>query len=238
DNEGKIWVGCPVSNAFQTYGGVSVYDGTNWVRYTKEDGLPDDYVRSIFQSKDGDIWVGTSSGVARFDGTTWTAITEMEIPDNRIMTIVQDDDEVVWCGSLSGGIAMWDGAIWTSMTTADGLVSDKIADLMKDRDGNVWMAYFDKGVTQSGPGALNLETNETREMAVFPNPVLTEFYITFDSHIDRVQLYTSHGRLIESWTTSKTDLPLELPETAIPGSYVLEIISNGASVRKKVFVGY
>src|SRR5260370_17132008 len=38
------------------------------------DGLPSDSVTAIIQTRDGFLWVGTSSGLARFDGVKFTEV--------------------------------------------------------------------------------------------------------------------------------------------------------------------
>ena len=62
--QGDLWLGS------RTYG-VFRYDGTAWQRFDYQDGLADNRVRSIFQDRDGAIWVGTAEGVSRYDGRTW-----------------------------------------------------------------------------------------------------------------------------------------------------------------------
>ena len=61
---GDLWLGS------RTYG-VFRYDGAEWQRFDYGDGLADNRVQSIFQDRDGAIWVGTAEGVSRFDGRMW-----------------------------------------------------------------------------------------------------------------------------------------------------------------------
>jgi len=48
--------------------GVSRLDGNTWTDYGTSNGLPDLYVQTINQDKQGNIWVGTENGAAKFDG--------------------------------------------------------------------------------------------------------------------------------------------------------------------------
>ena len=43
--------------------------------WTKQQGLPDDSVTSVLQTRDGYLWVGTSSGLARFDGLRFDLVS-------------------------------------------------------------------------------------------------------------------------------------------------------------------
>ena len=61
DRSGNVW--------FATAGGgVTKYDGKKYTTYTSKDGLPDDYVQSILEDADGNLWFGAGTGLARFDG--------------------------------------------------------------------------------------------------------------------------------------------------------------------------
>lgn len=52
-------------------GGVSRFDGKNWVNYTTRDGLAGDIVYAVTQGPDGALWFGTNGGLSRFDGESW-----------------------------------------------------------------------------------------------------------------------------------------------------------------------
>jgi hypothetical protein len=58
-----------------TWGGVSVYDGTNWTAYTTADGLASNDVYSVYADSEGVLYVGTWGGVSVYDGATWTTYT-------------------------------------------------------------------------------------------------------------------------------------------------------------------
>jgi signal transduction histidine kinase/ligand-binding sensor domain-containing protein len=60
DRDGRLWAG--------TDQGVQRWDGKQWTRYTREDGLVwnDCNLHAFAQGPDGAIWIGTSAGLARF----------------------------------------------------------------------------------------------------------------------------------------------------------------------------
>ena len=45
-------------------------------RYTAEDGLPQNQVQCLLQTRDGYLWIGTGAGPARFDGSRFRAFDE------------------------------------------------------------------------------------------------------------------------------------------------------------------
>src|ERR1700748_1269477 len=59
--------------------------------FTVEEGLPDNEVNAIAQSRNGFLWVGTDGGLARFDGEHFTQIRlragkRKEIPISFLLT--------------------------------------------------------------------------------------------------------------------------------------------------------
>jgi ligand-binding sensor domain-containing protein len=47
--------------------GVSRWDGRRWTTYAKNDGLPENNVRTISVGADGVVWIGTDGdGLVRF----------------------------------------------------------------------------------------------------------------------------------------------------------------------------
>ncbi len=61
DAQGNKWFG--------TYkGGVSKFDGTNWITYTTEDGLAGNIVCAIAIDAQGNKWFGTDAGVSQLSG--------------------------------------------------------------------------------------------------------------------------------------------------------------------------
>jgi ligand-binding sensor domain-containing protein len=52
---------------FGTRGGVSLFDGSVWMSYTKNDGLNSNNVLCIAVDKDGIVWLGTDDGVTSYN---------------------------------------------------------------------------------------------------------------------------------------------------------------------------
>lgn len=63
DREGNIWIGTVES-------GVWRYDGKAATNFTEKDGLPGQFIYTIYKSKNGDLWFG-GIGVYRFNGTSF-----------------------------------------------------------------------------------------------------------------------------------------------------------------------
>src|SRR5512139_1327987 len=76
-------------------------------KWTTEDGLPQNTVTSILQTRDGYIWVGTFGGLARFDGIKFTVFDAANTPGfnaNRILSLYEDSWGRLWVGTESGEV--------------------------------------------------------------------------------------------------------------------------------------
>jgi len=85
--EGNLWIGHRKYGAFY-------FDNKKWSCYDINDGLSDNSVFSITQTKDGTIWATTSSGICRFDGKNWANPALPNGLDGQ--EIIQSNDGAIW----------------------------------------------------------------------------------------------------------------------------------------------
>src|ERR1700751_6017219 len=70
-----------------------------------EDGLPNNTVQAIAQTRDGYLWVGTREGLARFDGVKFQTVDL--IPGHASLSISslhQSHDGSLWIGTDNAGL--------------------------------------------------------------------------------------------------------------------------------------
>ena len=75
-----------------------------------EQGLPQNKVTAVVQTRDGYLWVGTYNGLARFDGVHFTVFDDNNTPElrgNRVTSLFEDDDETLWIGTESGDVSQY-----------------------------------------------------------------------------------------------------------------------------------
>ncbi|HKR04538.1 MAG TPA: two-component regulator propeller domain-containing protein [Bacteroidia bacterium] len=104
DTKENIWMG--TSNGLYVYN----YKTNSVIKYIHVPGdnnsLSDNDVRSVYISKDGGVWIGTSSGgLNHFDASanSFTAFTrENGLPNNSIYTILEDNSGFLWLGTNAG----------------------------------------------------------------------------------------------------------------------------------------
>ena len=73
---------------------MSKYDGKSFTTYTKEQGLPDNFIRYILEDKTGNLWFGTDEGgVSKYDGKSFTNYTTAQgLANNTVWSILEDKD--------------------------------------------------------------------------------------------------------------------------------------------------
>ncbi|MFT4112625.1 two-component regulator propeller domain-containing protein [Silvibacterium sp.] len=123
--------------------------GSDYVEtaFTIENGLPDDTINAITQTKSGILWVGTGGGLASFDGRTFTHVelrVHGGVPLTSVTALVEGDDGDLWVGSDAGIVRirrdeLTDPEIGASASYRLGRgQSDEILSIFKRSNGEIW----------------------------------------------------------------------------------------------------
>src|SRR6185369_10019137 len=67
-----------------------------------ENGLPQNSVQAIVQTRDGHLWLGTKEGLARFNGAEFTIFNASNVPEMTnpsITALVEGPDASLWIGT-------------------------------------------------------------------------------------------------------------------------------------------
>ena len=107
-------------------------------KYNLEEGLPQQYVYSLNQDKNGFIWIGTGDGIAKFDGIEFTNYSKKDgLPENFITCSTQDTNGVIWLGHNKGSISsIVDGKI--ESVISDSIANSKVTDIFITQSGDLW----------------------------------------------------------------------------------------------------
>ncbi|HEY3628982.1 MAG TPA: two-component regulator propeller domain-containing protein [Terracidiphilus sp.] len=128
-------------------------------RFTTCDGLPENFVGTVFQGRDGRRWISTRSRgfcslVAEPDPghpvIQRCYSTSDGLPHNDVRSIFQSSDGKMWIGTVGGLSEFTPGAtagrLFRNFTTANGLSEVQIYVLEEDWEGNLWMGTRRGGV--------------------------------------------------------------------------------------------
>ncbi|MGH9839420.1 MAG: two-component regulator propeller domain-containing protein [Blastocatellia bacterium] len=130
--------------------------------WTVEDGLPQNSILAIIQTRDGYLWLGTWQGLVRFDGVRFTVFDRQntsEIKSNYIYAFCEDRQGNLWIGTWGGLLRFRDGK-FTNYTTRDGLSGDAVKAIHEDRQGNLWIGTAGGGLNRFSGGRFTSFTSK------------------------------------------------------------------------------
>jgi len=107
-----------------------------------DEGLPNNFVQAIAQTRDGFLWVGTLAGLARFDGMTFTTYDPRNTPAIRntsITALCATHDGALWIGTDGGGVTLLRGGAFSTLTTTNGLAGDSVRVIYEGTKGELWI---------------------------------------------------------------------------------------------------
>jgi ligand-binding sensor domain-containing protein/signal transduction histidine kinase len=106
------------------------------------EGLPDNAVNALLQSRDGYLWVGTSAGLVRFDGIRFTPLSD-QTADGRnhdhVTALLEDQTGKMWIGTQGRGLLCYANGELRRFTTMDGLADNTISSLAQDALNELWI---------------------------------------------------------------------------------------------------
>ncbi len=163
DKQNNFWVGTNL--------GLFMYNGSNWERFKKKDGLKGVTVTKFVQDSKGTIWIGTNRGLSTYEDGKLTAkkqkvklslkLKEMAntFPITYISTIYEDSKENLWFGTglkrskvflhSMGILIKYDGEKCTNIRTK--MNQHPIIDIQEDNEGYIWVASGWDCIDCTGP---------------------------------------------------------------------------------------
>ena len=166
DKEKNLWVG--------TFGGglnkidadklnTSTIQSKRYVHSLNDPfSISDNRVYSLFEDKDGTIWIGTfGGGLNKFDKKNNKFISyehisgdESSLSDNRILTIYEDEFGNLWIGTYGGGLQKFDKRTekFTRFGSRNKMNSSVVYGILEDNKSNLWMS------SDNGLFKFNLQT--------------------------------------------------------------------------------
>ncbi|MFO1478113.1 MAG: two-component regulator propeller domain-containing protein [Verrucomicrobiota bacterium] len=123
--------------------GWTAWAGQNYFIRTwhADDGLPQNAVSTVTQTRDGYLWIGTYSGLARFDGVRFVIFNNNNTPamySSRVTALFEDSAGNLWIGYEGGGLARyWEGAFF-AVKGLPAWNGRKVLAIGEDQEGNIW----------------------------------------------------------------------------------------------------
>ena len=90
----------------------------NW---DTKNGMPNDHILNVYQTKDGFIWTTGYTGLTRFDGVSFTSFNSRTVPlmktDNITSVLYETNDSTLWIPTPSSGLLSFKNGVFTSYLT-------------------------------------------------------------------------------------------------------------------------
>ncbi len=152
DREGSLWIGLGGAGLVRWVG------PDEWEGWTRFDGLAGGAVRAMFRDELGTLWVGTESGLQRLPignhpARVWTR--KDGLAGTHVRSIIGAPDGTLWIGCAPGGISHFDprtGKL-SSYGKTYGLSNEKVMQVFRDRDGQLWVITHGPLFRSRGTGA-------------------------------------------------------------------------------------
>jgi len=132
-----------------------------WVISTWQikEGLPQNSVKTITQTSDGFLWLGTFEGLVRFDGMDFKVFDKDNSPlqANFINTLLATKDSSLWVGTNGGGLNLFRNRKFEPLPAEPDERMRYVYSLMESRNGILWIGTI-AGVVQLKEGKFDAWT--------------------------------------------------------------------------------
>lgn len=151
DRTGNVW-------AATNQGLLKYRDRKIVAQYSKNDGLPSEFMTVIFEDRKGGLWFGGLGGLSRLvDGRFENFTKDDGLVGNYVRTIYEDDAGVMWIGTYDEGLSRLENGVFFNYRETDGLFSNGVFAIEEDSNGFFWIS--------SNNGIYRVRRNELNEMA-------------------------------------------------------------------------
>jgi ligand-binding sensor domain-containing protein len=160
DRAGGLWVGgsalLRIALSHGLGNGQGEDYGDDYKEFHLEGGGSAARVKSILETGDGTIWVGTVSGLQRMAPGARESGRFERMPEirNTVRSLLADGAGVLWIGTIGGGLSQYAGGRFTSIAAADAPPSGTVLALFEDSERNIW-AGMQTGLLRLSRTAMN-----------------------------------------------------------------------------------
>jgi signal transduction histidine kinase/ligand-binding sensor domain-containing protein len=177
--DGTIAIGMIHTGLYLIFG-----DGRPPLRFDRSNGLPQEWVRFLYEDREGSLWAGTGS--AGLVSIHPTAFSVLNAPDGwegcSVLAVAPGRDGSLWIGSDGAGVYHYAAGVWTQYASREGLSNRYIWSVAESDEGEVWAGNFWWG----SPYRLrdgkfyrppNVDESWSPALALFPIPETGELLV-------------------------------------------------------------
>ncbi|MGD0829747.1 MAG: two-component regulator propeller domain-containing protein [Terracidiphilus sp.] len=171
------------SRALEPTTPLANYGRQSWMM---ENGLPQNTVQALVQTRDGFVWLGTEVGLVRFDGNGFQVFdsnSSPALPGNDVRCLLETRDGALWIGT-SEGLARWKDGVVTAFTTKDGLPGNGILELTGVNEKGALYLWTDQGLArQNGDRFEQARNVDAWPHTALPSPGEPQEQVQFEENL-------------------------------------------------------
>ena len=139
DRSGRVWVGFHDS-------GLMLFGPDGYQLFTTRNGLPNNEVFSIRESRDGDLLLGTRGGLVRMHDNRLTTFRPRDaLNRGLVFDALEDSSGRLWLG-LPGGLGQLNGDQLRIVIPGGPVLIDSVVSLAEGRGGVLWAGSYGRGL--------------------------------------------------------------------------------------------
>jgi ligand-binding sensor domain-containing protein/signal transduction histidine kinase len=129
-------------------------------RFTAADGLPDEFIRSLYTDRDGSLWIGTRHGLSHLARGKFTSFSSLDGLGSDFIGVLLRAREAnrhpgdLWIGTSAGLSRMRDG-VFTNFTAKQGLSNNTVTAIAQDsKTADLWLGTNGGGLDRLGRAGI------------------------------------------------------------------------------------
>ena len=117
------------------------------LHFSRTNGLTHDWVRTICEDHEGNIWLGTGSGLATLRPRKVRMLSAPDLFEGRAaLSFTARPDGSVWVGTEGAGLYHFDGQRWVSFRENSGLANLFVWSVLENNRGELFVGTWGGGV--------------------------------------------------------------------------------------------
>lgn len=125
-----------------------LYPGGRVLHFDRSNGLPQNWVRCLYQDREDDLWVGAGTG--GLVAIRPTAFSVLNAPDQwqgrTVLSVTSDRQGALWIGTEGAGLYRYQNGGWMRYETPQGLQSLFVWAVAEAPDGKIWAGTWGGGI--------------------------------------------------------------------------------------------
>jgi len=134
-----------------------LYANGRVLHFDRSNGLPQNWVRCMYEDREGNLWVGAGTG--GLVAVRPTAFSVLNSPDQwqgrSVLSVLADQKGALWIGTEGSGLYRYDHGSWTHFDGDQGLKSLFVWSVAEAGDGKIWVGTWGSGIFRMDEGQLH-----------------------------------------------------------------------------------